>query len=178
MNILALIMGLLAAGVVAAFSERIHRNAPRWVSLIAFVVALIYTSSAWLGAESGTEEYARQVLPWIPRFGIQVYLVLDGLSLMLVALTAFLGIVAVVSSWSEISERHGFFQFNILWVMAGVVGVFSAFDLFLFFFFWEVMLIPMYFLIAIWGHENRAYAATKFFLFTQISGLRMLFAIL
>ena len=178
MNILALIVGLLSAGVVAAFSERVHKHAPRWISLIAFVVALIYTTSAWLDAGSGAEEYARQVFPWIPRFGIQVYLVLDGLSLMLVALTAFLGIVAVVSSWSEISERHGFFQFNILWVMAGVVGVFSAFDLFLFFFFWEVMLIPMYFLIAIWGHENRGYAATKFFLFTQISGLLMLFAIL
>ena len=79
MNILALIMGLLAAGVVAAVSERIHQHAPRWVSLIAFMVALIYTTSVWLGAGSGTEEYAKQVLPWIPRFGIQVYLVLDGL---------------------------------------------------------------------------------------------------
>ena len=99
MNILALIVGLLSAGVIAAFSERVHKHAPRWISLIAFVVALIYTTSAWLDAGSGAEEYARQVFPWIPRFGIQVYLVLDGLSLMLVALTAFLGIVAVVSSW-------------------------------------------------------------------------------
>ncbi|MEC9252785.1 MAG: NADH-quinone oxidoreductase subunit M, partial [Pseudomonadota bacterium] len=91
MNIFALIMGLFAAGIVAAASERVHAHAPRWISLIAFVVALIYTSSAWLGAGSGTEEYVRQVLPWIPQFGIQVFLVLDGLSLMLVALTAFLG---------------------------------------------------------------------------------------
>ena len=97
---------------------------------------------------------------------------------MLVALTTFLGAIAVVSSWSEISERHGFFHFNILTVMAGVVGVFTSFDLFLFFVFWEVMLVPMYFLIAIWGHEDRAYAAMKFFLFTQISGLLMLVAII
>ena len=90
----------------------------------------------------------------------------------------FLGLVAVVSSWDEIDAGRGFFQFNILWVMAGVVGVFTALDLFLFFFFWEVMLIPMYFLIAIWGHENKGYASMKFFLFTQISGLVMLLAIL
>ena len=97
---------------------------------------------------------------------------------MLLVLTAFLGVIAVVSSWNETEHSQGFFQFNILWVMAGVVGVFSAYDLFLFFFFWEVMLIPMYFLIAIWGHEKKAYAAMKFFLFTQISGLLMLLAIL
>ena len=103
---------------------------------------------------------------------------LDGLSLLLVALTMFLGVVAVVSSWDEIKSGNGFFQFNLLWVMAGVVGVFTAMDLFLFFFFWEVMLIPMYFLIAVWGHENKRYASLKFFLFTQISGLLLLLAIL
>jgi NADH-quinone oxidoreductase subunit M len=117
-------------------------------------------------------------LAWISRFGIQVILAMDGLSLMMVALTLFLGVVAIVSSWSEIQARTGFFQFNLLWTLAGVVGVFTALDLFLFFFFWEVMLVPMYFLIAVWGHEGRAYAAMKFFLFTQISGLVMLLAIL
>ena len=117
-------------------------------------------------------------MPWIERFGISVLLVMDGLSLMLVALTLFLGIVAVASSWTEISQRPGFFHFNLLWTLAGVVGVFTALDLFLFFVFWEVMLIPMYFLIAVWGHENRGYAAMKFFLFTQISGLLLLVAII
>ena len=117
-------------------------------------------------------------LAWIPRFGIEVILAMDGLSLMMVALTLALGVVAVVSSWNEIRDRTGFFQFNLLWTLAGVVGVFTALDLFLFFFFWEVMLVPMYFLIAVWGHEGRAYAAMKFFLFTQISGLVMLLAIL
>jgi NADH-quinone oxidoreductase subunit M len=102
---------------------------------------------------------------------------MDGLSLLMVALTLFLGVVAVLSSWTEIEHRAGFFQLNVLWTLAGVVGVFTAMDLFLFFLFWEVMLVPMYFLIAIWGHEQRAYAAMKFFLFTQISGLLMLFAI-
>ncbi|MCS5572759.1 MAG: NADH-quinone oxidoreductase subunit M, partial [Pseudomonadales bacterium] len=111
-------------------------------------------------------------------FGINFVFALDGLSLLMVGLTLFLGFVAVISSWDEIDHRPGFFQFNLLWTLAGVVGVFVALDLFLFFFFWEVMLIPMYFLIAIWGHENKSYAAMKFFLFTQISGLIMLVAIL
>lgn len=174
MNILALIVFLLVAGVVAWASEKANSNAPRWVGLLAFVVAVVWLGSAWLGGDA----YANQYIEWIPRFGVNVVLAMDGLSLMLVGLTLFLGAIAVISSWSEIDHGRGFFQFNILWVMAGVVGVFTALDLFLFFFFWEVMLIPMYFLIAIWGHEAKAYAAMKFFLFTQISGLLMLLAIL
>ena len=173
MNILALILVMLGAGVVAGLSERVHRAAPKWISLATFIVTL-----AWVGAFMVGDGYANQYIPWIPRFGVNVVLSMDGLSQLLVALTLFLGIVAVVSSWTEVEHRPGFFQFNILWVMAGVVGVFTALDLFLFFFFWEVMLIPMYFLIAIWGHEDKAYASMKFFLFTQISGLLMLFAIL
>ena len=78
----------------------------------------------------------------------------------------------------EITGGVGFFHFNLLWILAGIIGVFLALDLFLFYFFWELMLVPMYFLIAIWGHENRVYAAIKFFLFTQLSGLLMLVAIL
>ena len=176
--ILAVILLLLAAGLAAWAAERIAGpNAPRWVSLLAFAGGLTWTAlECWNGATGGL--YAEQTFAWIPRFGINVVLELDGLSLLLVALTMFLGAVAVVSSWDEVEHGHGFFQFNILWVMAGVVGVFTAMDLFLFFFFWEVMLIPMYFLIAIWGHENKSYASMKFFLFTQISGLLMLLAIL
>ena len=178
MSLLAVILAMLAAGLVAWAAERVHASAPRYVSLATFIVGLAWAIAEWLGGADANGLYAGQVIEWIPRFGINVILSMDGLSTMMVALTMFLGIVAVVSSWDEIEERGGFFQFNIVWVMAGVVGVFTALDLFLFFFFWEVMLIPMYFLIAIWGHEARAYAAMKFFLFTQISGLLMLLAIL
>ena len=177
--ILGVILLLLAAGVLAWASERFAGvNAPRVVSVAAFAVGLAWAISEWLGGPDASGLFAAQHMAWIPRFGISVALSMDGLSLLMVALTMFLGIVAVVSSWEEIESGHGFFQFNILWVMAGVVGVFTAMDLFLFFFFWEVMLIPMYFLIAIWGHENKSYASMKFFLFTQISGLLMLLAIL
>ena len=170
MQLLGLILLLLGGGALAAASERLHRNAPRWLALGVIAVAGLYL----LAIPVGTEEQAA----WIPRFGINLILAMDGLSFAMVALTLFLGLIAIVSSWSEIDESPGFFQFNLLWTLAGVVGVFTALDLFLFFVFWEVMLVPMYFLIAIWGHEARAYAAMKFFLFTQISGLLMLFAIL
>ena len=111
MNILALILFLLIGGVVAWAAERVHPNAPRWVGLLTFVAAGLYLANAWAGGYA----YANQYIEWIPRFGIHVILSMDGLSLMLVALTLFLGIVAVVSSWTETERSHGFFQFNILW---------------------------------------------------------------
>jgi NADH-quinone oxidoreductase subunit M len=117
-------------------------------------------------------------LPWIPQLGIRFHLAMDGLSFWLVLLTAFLGLLAVIASWKDIPERTGFFHLNLLLLLAGVVGVFLALDLFLFYFFWELMLVPMYLLIVVWGDENRRYAGTKFFLFTQLSGLLMLVAIL
>ncbi|MCY4094672.1 MAG: NADH-quinone oxidoreductase subunit M [Gammaproteobacteria bacterium] len=179
MTILYLILFLLGAGLVACLVERTNANAPRWISLFAFIIATIWTGAIWLGgADPETGFYVTGELSWIPALGINVLLKVDGLSLVLIGLTTILGVIAVVSSWSEINVSRGFFQFNILWVMAGVIGVFCAYDLFLFFFFWEVMLIPMYFLIAIWGHEDRSYAAMKFFLFTQVSGLLMLVAII
>src|SRR5512136_2326374 len=116
-------------------------------------------------------------LTWIPRFGIGFHLAMDGVSLLLIALTVLLGFMAVSSSWTEIRKRQGFFYFNLLTCLAGTIGVFLAADLFLFFFFWELMIIPMYFLISIWGHENRTYAAIKFVIFTQVSSLFLLLAI-
>lgn len=178
MSIFWLICFLLGSGVLAWATGRVNTNLPRWISLASFIIATLWVLNIWwTGPQEADGLFDATAFPWIPRFGINVILQMDGLSLLLVLLTTILGVIAVVSSWSEVEEKTGFFQFNILWVMAGVVGVFTAFDLFLFFFFWEVMLIPMYFLIAIWGHEDRAYAAMKFFLFTQISGLLMLVAI-
>ncbi len=94
-----------------------------------------------------------------------------------------LGVMAVGCSWSEIQKNEGFFFLNLLWSLGGVIGVFLAIDMFLFFFFWEMMLVPIYFLIALWGHKgsngrSRVYAATKFFIYTQVSGLIMLVGIL
>ncbi|PHS71687.1 MAG: NADH-quinone oxidoreductase subunit M [Cycloclasticus sp.] len=188
MSLLILIAFLIVGGLIALFSERINEQLPRWVSLAITILALgyIWLFCRQLPIESfsvipnptdGSSWLIHLRLEWIPRFGIAFELAMDGLSLLLVVLTLLLGIIAISSSWVEIKFKPGLFQANVLWSLAGVIGVFLAMDLFLFFLFWEVMLIPMYLLIAIWGHEDKAYAAMKFFIFTQFSGLLMLLSI-
>ena len=186
MIMLLTILTLFIGGLVAWSIEAWNKDLPRWISvgtclIASILIATLYfqpTQQELMLAGVSSTWYEVLSIPWIPRFGISFVLAIDGLSLLMVSLTLFLGFIAILSSWDEIDRRPGFFQFNLMWTLAGVVGVFVALDLFLFFFFWEVMLIPMYLLIAIWGHENKAYAAMKFFLFTQVSGLIMLVAIL
>ncbi|MFT6052435.1 MAG: NADH-quinone oxidoreductase subunit M [Halioglobus sp.] len=188
MSLAILLSILLLGGLVALFSQRLNEQLPQWISLAAIMLALVYLivtvsnlspEGLTLSSSSaaGSDWLMHLKLPWIPRFGIAVELGMDGLSLLLIILTLLLGLVAVSASWVEIDFKQGLFQANILWTLAGVTGVFLALDLFLFFLFWEVMLIPMYLLIAIWGHENKEYAAMKFFIFTQFSGLLMLLSI-
>jgi len=179
-----LIMVPMAGGLLAWLMGRRYPLGSRWVSLLALSINLILTLSL-LARHSGQLVIASAgpwlaVIdrPWIPQLGIHFHLAIDGLSLVLVLLTVFLGMAAVASGWTEIGERVGLFHLNLMWVLTGITGVFLALDLFLFYFFWEMMLVPMYFIIAIWGHENRIYAAAKFFIFTQISGLLMLVAII
>ncbi|MEX2300999.1 MAG: NADH-quinone oxidoreductase subunit M [Bryobacterales bacterium] len=186
MILLWLILILLLGGLLAWSLERRIPNASRYVSLIALGLDAVLVTQLWgklngplvaPGAMPGI--WIEQIrLPWIPRFGISLHLAIDGVSLLLATLTILLGILSVGASWTEIKQRTGFFHFNLLWVLAGILGVFLALDLFLFYFFWEMMLIPMYLLIIIWGHENRVYAGFKFFLFTQAGGLLMLLSIL
>lgn len=180
MILIWLIAILLLSGALAAFAERWSSQAPRWISLIALAVDVFLAASIWAKSVSAAgKPWLDEVkLGWAPSFGIDFHLAVDGLSLLMVLLTCFLGFVSVLASWTEIREKAGFFHFNLMWVLAGIVSVFLAVDLFLFYFAWELMLVPMYFLIAIWGHERRVYAASKFFLFTQCSGLLMLIAIL
>ncbi|MHB0774725.1 NADH-quinone oxidoreductase subunit M [Halomonas sp. WWR20] len=171
--------------------ERVDEHWPRWIALATMLLVLGLTLGLWWQGDyalsapaAGASQWGLEWrVPWIPRFGIDVHLALDGLSLIMIALTGFLGVLAVLCSWQEIVRRVGFFHLNLLWILGGVVGVFLAIDLFLFFFFWEMMLVPMYFLIALWGHsgspgKTRIGAATKFFIYTQASGLLMLIAIL
>jgi len=172
------------AGLLAWWVNRWSPRGPRWICMTALGLMLVVSLQLWAEhplspLSSRTAGDLLQLdLPWIPALGIRFHLALDGLSLLLIVLTAFLGMIAVAASWHEIRDRVGFFHLNLMGVLTGIVGVFLAMDLFLFYFFWEMMLVPMYFLIALWGHENRIYASIKFFLFTQISGLLMLVAIL
>ncbi len=180
MILVLLIVILLIGGIFAWIAGRWNKTLPRIISFIAVIIDLLITIG-FIGKDRIDPEkqwiidYFQR---WIPHFGINLHLALDGLSLLLLLLTFFLGALSVLISWKEINERIGFFHFNLLWTLAGIVGVFLSLDLFLFYFFWELMLVPMYFLIAIWGHENRTYASYKFFLYTQASGLIMFIAIL
>jgi NADH-quinone oxidoreductase subunit M len=178
MMLAVLIAVLVLGGVLAWAGEHARAGLARWIALAVVSVDALLIAKLWQTTDTQRVWLARLDLQWIPAFGIRFQLALDGLSLLLLALTAFLGLIAVLASWREIRERAGFFYFSLLWTLAGVMGVFTAFDLFLFFVFWEVMLVPMYFLIAIWGHQKRRQAAFKFFIYTQASGLLMLVAIL
>lgn len=173
---------LMSGGLLALLSGIWNKNLPRWISLFSVSAGFIGIISFWIDhypiTQFSNQWLVQYLSDWIPAFGITFHLAIDGLSLLLLALTFFLGILAVLCSWTDVKERVGFYHFNLLWILAGICGVFMALDLFLFYFFWEVMLIPMYFLIGIWGSENRVYAAYKFFIFTQASGLLMLLAIL
>lgn len=178
-------------GVLCWQSELISNAAPRWVALVSMLLTgvvgwhLLMTGDYSLNAAlAGASQWQVEFrVDWIPALGTSIHLGLDGLSLLMVLLTIGLGTVAVVCSWREIEKYVGFFYLNLLWNLGGVIGVFLALDLLLFFFFWEAMLVPMFFLIALWGHraqdgKGRIHAATKFFIFTQASGLLLLMAII
>ncbi len=191
----ALIAIPFIAGLLCWVVERFNKRLPRWIALIGMMLTFALTLVLWqsgqfagmseqaIGAQAATPWTAQFVLPWIPDFGISFHLAMDGMSLLMIGLTGLLGVAAVACSWNEIQRRVGFFHLNLLWSLGGVIGVFLAIDMFLFFFFWEMMLVPIYFLIALWGHDvvggkTKEYAATKFFIYTQASGLIMLVGIL
>ncbi len=180
MILLYLILILLAGGVIAWIAGRWSIVLVRVVSLVTVLTDLVLSLFLYFRYSGPVDhqwmlEYSSL---WIPKYGIGIHLALDGLSLLMLILTFFIGVLAVLISWKEITSRVSFFHFNILWILSGIAGVFLSVDLFLFYFFWELMLVPMYFLIGIWGHENRIYASFKFFIFTQASGLLMFLAIL
>ena len=186
----ALILVPFIAGFACWLVDKLDQQLPRYIALVGMLVTLGLTLVLW---QTGTYNYelgaqvptwsAEFLVPWISSLGINIHLAVDGLSLLMVGLTALLGILAVGCSWGEIQKHVGFFHLNLLWSLGGVIGVFLAIDLFLFFFFWEMMLVPIYFLIALWGHKgdagkSRVYAANKFFIYTQVAGLIMLIGIL
>jgi NADH-quinone oxidoreductase subunit M len=181
MILLALLAVMLIGAVAAWFFAPWNPIAPRWIAVLTLSLESLLTWLLWLQAKATPDLaaawFADLYLPWIPRFGIAFHLAMDGLSLLLVAMTVLLGFMAISASWTEIKHKPGCYYFNLLLCLAGTLGVFLAADLILFFFCWELMIIPMYFLISIWGHENRGYAALKFVIFTQAGSLLLLLAI-
>ena len=145
------------------------------MSLVTFALTLLL----WSRFDGASAEFQFvELAPWIPAFGIDYHVGVDGISLWLVVLTGFLTPISLLSSWESIEKKTKEFTFFVLALEAFMLGVFVALDLFLFYVFWDAMLIPMYFLIGVWGYDRRIYAAIKFMLYTMAGSVLMLVAIL
>ena len=169
---------LAGAGSIAFM----HPEAASRIRLIALLYSVAAFALAILAFASFDPRQAgfqfTEVVPWIASPAISYSVGLDGLSLLLVLLSAFLTPLSILASWKSIQSRPKEFYLFLLALETGMIGVFVSLDLFLFFVFWEVMLIPMYFLIGVWGHDRRVYAAVKFILYTMVGSALMLVGIL
>jgi NADH-quinone oxidoreductase subunit M len=148
-------------------------------TLVTSVVTFALSLPLYTRFDPGAADYQFvEQAPWMPTLGVSYHLGVDGISLLLVLLTTFLMPLTILASWDSIERRWKEFAITMLLLETGMLGVFLALDLFLFYIFWEAMLIPMYLIIGIWGGPNRVYAAIKFILYTLAGSLLMLVAIL
>jgi len=142
-------------------------------------LGLLVTIPLLTGFDSSIAEYQFvERIPWIPTLGAQYYLGVDGISLLMIMLTAVIGFLSILYSWSGITERVKEYYIFFLFLQAAMMGVFMALDVFLFYVFWEITLVPMYFIIGIWGSSRRLYASIKFFLYTLAGSVLMLLSML
>ncbi len=172
------LLGVLAILFLPQKSEQ-SKNIIRGVALVTSIVTFIV--SLWIYAGFNPDIAGFQMVEnhsWIPSYGISYHLGLDGISFWLVLLTTFLTPITILSTWSAIEKRVKEFQIAMLVLETAMLGTFVALDLFLFYVFWELMLIPMYLIIGVWGGERRIYAAIKFFLYTAVGSLLMLVCII
>jgi NADH-quinone oxidoreductase subunit M len=188
LTLMLFLPALVAAFLSLPIIPRGRDETVRWIAL--GTTAVVFLLSAWICLpwlfggrgpgqfESGLARMQSVVkLPWIPAFNIEYLLGLDGISMPLVLLTTFLSVLAAAASWPITKHVKAYFVLFLL-LETGMLGVFLGLDFFLFYVFWEVMLLPMYFLIGIWGGPRREYAAIKFFLYTLLGSVLMLIAIL
>jgi NADH-quinone oxidoreductase subunit M len=169
------LVGALLLLLIPRENENVHRIAGNVFGLLGFLVSLPLIR--WFKPGWGGFSF-EETSEWIPSIGAKYHLGIDGISLLLVLLTTFLGMIAILSSWSAIHLRTKEYYILLLLLQTGMIGVFVSLDFFLFYVFWEVMLVPMYFLIGVWGSDRRLYAAIKFFLYTLAGSVVMLLAIL
>ena len=176
---LAIWVPVLFGTVLLAFGRDEHAGMVRWIALIGAVAGLAVTIPVYTGFEIGSA--AMQFVEksaWIPTFNVNYHLGVDGISLWLVLLTAFITVIVVIAGWEVITERVNQYMGAFLILSGLMVGVFSAQDAMLFYVFFEATLIPMYLIIGIWGGPNKIYAAFKFFLYTLLGSLLMLVALI
>ncbi len=174
-----LIMIPLIGAVAMLLLPRRAETLQRGVAFLTTAVTFALSLGLWFGFDRNTPGYQfMERFEWIPSLGITYIVGIDGISLLLILLTTLLMPICILASWDPIKTRIKEYYFSFLLLEAAMIGVFAALDLFLFYVFWESVLIPMYFLIGIWGGKNRLYAAIKFFLYTLVGSLLMLIGIL
>src|SRR6476620_4867317 len=180
-----ILTSLIALPVVGAIvllfikDEEHHETLVKNVGLIFSLLVFAETLLLWSQFNSASADFQFvERHAWIPSFGISYFVGVDGISLFLLVLTGFLTPLALLSSWESVHKKTSAFCIFVLLLESAMIGVFVSLDLFLFYVFWDAMLIPMYFLIGVWGYERRVYAAVKFILYTMGGSVLMLLAIL
>ena len=169
----------LAGGVAVLFTGRDRAPFARQFALVVSLVTFAVSLVMWARFDPAVADYQMvERHAWLPDFGISYHLGVDGISLLLVVLTTFLTPIALLCSWQSIEKRVREFVFFMLALESAMIGVFVSLDLFLFYIFWDAMLIPMYFLIGVWGYDRRVYASIKFILYTMAGSVLMLVAII
>src|SRR6185436_14924445 len=169
----------LAGALILLLMDKRKENAIRWIANIVAFIGFAISVPLWFWYNPANADFQFvERAPWIPSVGAEYFLGIDGFSMLLILLTTMMGSIAVLSSWAAITERVKEYYIFLLVLQTGMLGAFMALDFLLFFLFWEVMLVPMYFLIGIWGSANRLYSAIKFFLYTLVGSVVMLLGIL
>src|SRR5246500_2926320 len=183
-HILSIILFVpLLGAIVLLFVPKENKDAIKWIAnifaLAGLLVSLPLVPMVWAQRfEPGFKFIEGAPNHWIPTIGAGYYLGIDGISFLLIMLTTLLGWISILSSWTAIENRVKEYYVWFLVLQTGMLGVFMALDFFLFFVFWEAMLVPMYLLIGIWGGPRKLYAAIKFFLYTLLGSVMMLLGIL
>ena len=154
-------------------------NRPRSLATIVFAIEFVLSLGLWWAFDPAVTGWQQRFdLPWIPSWGARFTLGLDGIAMMMVLLTTFIMLLSAIGSWTSVRQKTSSYYSLLLVLTTGMLGVFMALDLFLFYAMWEVMLVPMYFIIGIWGGQRRIYASMKFFIYTMIGSLLMLVGII
>jgi len=179
-NILSIVAFWPLAGMfVLLFFNKENKSLIKWWANLVAVTGFLVSLPLWFWFDRQAEGFQFiDRADWIPSIGVQYLFGVDGISTLLILLTTLLGFISILSSWTAIQERVRQYYVFLLLLQVGMLGVFCALDMFLFYVFWEVMLVPMYFLIGIWGGARRLYAAIKFFLYTLVGSVVMLLGIL
>ena len=178
-HVLNVVLFLPLIGMAAVLLARRSDNAARWTGLITSLLTFVVSLELFFSYDAANPamQFVEKV-SWISALNVSYHVGLDGISMLLVVLTTFLTPIVLISSWSSMAKKVPAYVALMLLLETAMIGVFSSLDTFLFYVFWEMILVPMYFIIGIWGGKERIYATVKFFIYTMVGSLLMLIAII